>query len=824
MSRFPLLLLLAVAALPAADVTAERLAKAASEPHNWLTYYGSYKSWRYSELAQIHVGNVKRLTPVWAFESGFDDGGMQSTPLVVDGVMVISTASNHIFTLDAATGRQLWRYDYPTPDEIPAVYGNWNRGVAIAHGLVFMGTLDNHLVAVDLKSGREVWKVEVEDAKQCGCNITGAPLIVKDMVVTGVTGGDSAHRGYLNAFDAKTGRHRWRFWTIPGPGEPGNETWKGDSWKYGGGSTWITGTYDPELDLLYWGVGNPAADFYGESRRGDNLYTESIIALDPDNGQLAWHYQQIPYDVWDYDSAYEIVLLDTQIDGKPRKILVNPNKSGYVWVLDRTTASSWAPGTGGEFQLDRAYQRDRRAHRSQRAARRRADLHLPGHRRRAQLEPRRVLAPNGLVLLNRPGVVPDRDGQGRGAARGDGVFWRRVPDGAPQGRQSLCAPRRRRPGHGQAPLAVQAPVPVAGLAIGDRRRPAVHRRRHGPLLCAGRQDRRGAVGVPHRLRSPRLGHHVLGERASAHRHAQRLGLGVGRLDHPALAGGRGLPQRLEPVRVCIAGGDGVRFCWALLLLAGAQAQTLDLRDPALIERGAGAFAKSCAVGYCHGSEGRPARGPALRDRNYKPPELYRMVHDGLPGTSMPAWKGILPNDEIWAITGYILSLGAAPVAPEAAVVDLSGAAAEPEKQLSAEARRGRELFFDLTRQKRCGLCHAIDGRGRAIGPNLAATLADKDAAAIRHAIEQPGAAVAFGYELAELRTRSGETITGVLADQNDAVVKIHDFAALPPPLRTVPRAEVRRLRSRNRSAMPGGWELAYSSAELDSIVAYLAER
>jgi alcohol dehydrogenase (cytochrome c) len=334
--RILALSLLAALAAQAADVTADRLQKAENEPQNWLTYYGGYKSWRYSSLDQVSRSNVKRLAPVWAFESGFGDGGMQSAPLVADGVMYVSTAGNHVFALDAATGEQIWRYDYELPDELPAVYGNWNRGVAIAYGFVYLGTLDNHLVAIDAGTGREAWNVEVESAKQCGCNITSAPLVVKDMIVTGVTGGDSAHRGYLNAFDAKTGRHRWRFWTIPGPGEPGNETWKGDSWKYGGGSTWITGTYDAELDLVYWGVGNPAADFYGEGRKGDNLYTESVVALDADTGKLKWHYQEIPYDVWDYDSAYELVLLDLEVKGKPRKVIVNPNKSGYVWVIDRT--------------------------------------------------------------------------------------------------------------------------------------------------------------------------------------------------------------------------------------------------------------------------------------------------------------------------------------------------------------------------------------------------------------------------------------------------------------------------------------------------------
>lgn len=329
--------MLASVAGPAAEVTSERLARAHEEPANWLTYYGTYKSWRYSPLDQINRSNISRLRVEWAFESGFGDGGMQSAPLVVDGVMYVSTAWNHVFALDAATGELIWRYDYPEPESIPGTYGTWNRGVSVAYGLVFMGTLDNHVVAVDRETGREVWRVEVEDAGQCGCNITSAPLVVKDLVITGVTGGDSAHRGYLNAYDVRTGRHRWRFWTIPGPGEPGHETWEGDSWKFGGGSTWVTGTYDPELDLLYWAVGNPAADFYGHDREGDNLYTDSVVALTPDTGELVWHYQQIPHDVWDYDTAYELVLLDLDVDGKPRKTLLNPSKSGHVWLLDRET-------------------------------------------------------------------------------------------------------------------------------------------------------------------------------------------------------------------------------------------------------------------------------------------------------------------------------------------------------------------------------------------------------------------------------------------------------------------------------------------------------
>ena len=328
-------LLLGTTLVTGAEVDSERLNRADQEPENWLTYYGAYKSWRYSPLDQINRSNIGQLRPVWAFESGVTDGGLQAAPLVVDGTMYVSTAWNHVFALDAATGEQIWRYDYPEPEQIPGTYGTWNRGVAVAYGLVFMGTLDNYVVALDRETGEEVWRVEVENSKQCGCNITAAPLVVKDLVITGVTGGDSAHRGYINAYDARTGRHRWRFWTIPGPGEPGHETWAGDSWVYGGGSTWVTGTYDPELDLLYWAVGNPAADFYGGDREGDNLYTDSVVALDPDTGQIQWHYQQIPHDVWDYDTAYEMVLLDLEVDGVMRKTMLNPSKSGYVWLLDR---------------------------------------------------------------------------------------------------------------------------------------------------------------------------------------------------------------------------------------------------------------------------------------------------------------------------------------------------------------------------------------------------------------------------------------------------------------------------------------------------------
>lgn len=329
---------------------------------DWPQHGGEHSFWRYSALDQIDRGNVKRLVPVWAFQTGVPDGGLQTTPIVVDGVMYLTSSWNRVFALDAKTGRRLWQYNYRNPREVGIIYSPWNRGVAVGDGRIFMGTLDNSVVALDQKTGRELWKVNVEDMQQCGCNITGAPLVVKNKVIVGVTGGDSAHRGYITAFDTKTGRLAWRFYTIPGPGEKGHETWLGDSWKYGGGSSWMTGSYDAALNLVYWSVGNPAADFYGQSRRGDNLYTDSVVALDPDTGKLKWHHQQIPHDVWDWDTAYENVLLDLPVKGQMRKLLLNVNKGGYTFVVDRTTGEfvsawpvaeniNWIKGVGAKGEL-----------------------------------------------------------------------------------------------------------------------------------------------------------------------------------------------------------------------------------------------------------------------------------------------------------------------------------------------------------------------------------------------------------------------------------------------------------------------------------------
>jgi len=329
-----LTLLLAATSLFAQDGMTNGATKA-----DWSSYGGTQLAWRYSALDQVNTTNVKKLAPVWAFQTGDFDQGLQSTPIVIDGVLYLSTTHSQVFALDAVTGKLIWQYKYPMPR---AAGGNiQNRGVAVGAGKVFVGTYDNYVVAIDQKTGHESWKVAVNDTRQCGCSITAAPLFVKDKVIIGTAGGDSAFRGYLTALDAKTGRLAWRFYTIPGPGEKGNETWKGDSWRYGGGATWMTGSFDPGLNLVYWGVGNAASDMYSANRysgqgEGANLYTSSVVALDADTGRLKWHYQEIPKDVWDYDSAYECLLIDREVRGKMRKLLVHINKSGYSWALDRT--------------------------------------------------------------------------------------------------------------------------------------------------------------------------------------------------------------------------------------------------------------------------------------------------------------------------------------------------------------------------------------------------------------------------------------------------------------------------------------------------------
>ncbi|HEV2199614.1 MAG TPA: PQQ-dependent dehydrogenase, methanol/ethanol family [Bryobacteraceae bacterium] len=331
---FPFALLLAAASLPA-QVTSDRLLKAAQEPQNWLTYSGSYAGQRHSGLTQIAPQNVRDLELKWVFQArSFEK--FEATPLVVDGVLYTVQAPNDVVALDAATGRVFWMYNYTPSKAARPCCGRINRGLAVAGDLLFMGTIDAHLIAIDAKSGKSVWNTAVARAES-GYALTHAPLVVKDNVIVGVAGGEFGIRGFIAAYNIRTGKEVWKFYTIPGPGEPGNETWAGDSWKHGGGSAWVTGAYDPDLNLTYWGVGNPGPDWNGDKRQGDNLYTDSVVALDADTGKLKWHYQFSPHDEFDYDSVQVPVLAEIDYQGQPRKVMLWANRNGMYYTLDRTT-------------------------------------------------------------------------------------------------------------------------------------------------------------------------------------------------------------------------------------------------------------------------------------------------------------------------------------------------------------------------------------------------------------------------------------------------------------------------------------------------------
>ena len=341
------LLLLLILALSAGQdvprglpVTAERLLNAAAEPGNWLTYSGDYKSHHYSTLNQITTENVHRLKVKWIFQ--MHKTKVETTPIVVDGVMYVTRPQSDVIAIDAETGRALWTYEHRLTTRVYVCCGEVNRGLAILGSTLFLTTLDAQLVALDARSGRVLWKKQIADPN-LNYTATGAPLAVKDKVIVGIAGAEGGIRGFLDAYDAKTGDRVWRFWTVPAPGEPGSETWGGDSWKHGGASTWLTGSYDPELNLLYWGTGNPGPDYNGDVRPGDNLYSCSLLALDLDTGKLKWHFQFTPHDTRDWDATQIPVLIDSAAG---RKLVVVPSRNGFYYVLDRRT---------GEFLLAKPF-------------------------------------------------------------------------------------------------------------------------------------------------------------------------------------------------------------------------------------------------------------------------------------------------------------------------------------------------------------------------------------------------------------------------------------------------------------------------------------
>lgn len=300
-----------------------------ADPKNWLHYNGQYHSQRHSLLKQVTTANVKKLTPKWMYHV-VGASRLQAVPIVVDGLMYV-TNPNEVYALDARTGREVWRYMRQ-----PALQKGPNRGVAVYQNKVYIGTPDAHLVALDARNGSMLWETKIAEAKE-GYWSPAAPMVIKDKVIMGIAPSDHGLNGFLDAYDANTGERLWRWHAIPRPGEPGNESWADDSWKTGGGGTWLTGSYDPELNLLYWGTGNPAPDFDGDVRKGDNLYTESIVALDANTGKMKWYFQNTPWDVHDWDSVEVPILVDAPYKGQKRKLLVQGNRNGFYYVLDRAT-------------------------------------------------------------------------------------------------------------------------------------------------------------------------------------------------------------------------------------------------------------------------------------------------------------------------------------------------------------------------------------------------------------------------------------------------------------------------------------------------------
>ena len=300
---------------------------------NWFSYNGDYSGRRYSGLREINAANVSQLRAQWVFHAP-NSSHLEVTPVVAGGIMFV-TAANDAYALDAQTGRALWHYSRPiTEGLIDDASQHHNRGVGIWRDRVYMETDNAHLLCLDARSGHLIWDVAYTDGNR-NYGATSAPLVVKDKVIVGTSGGDDGVRGFVAAYDAATGKEAWRFWTIPGPGEFGSSSWPGESYKLGGGTTWMPGTFDPELNTIFWGTSNPAPDFDGDGRPGDDLYTDCLLALDPDDGKLKWYFQFTPHDLFDYDAVETPILVDAVFKGQARKLIVEANRNGFLYVLDR---------------------------------------------------------------------------------------------------------------------------------------------------------------------------------------------------------------------------------------------------------------------------------------------------------------------------------------------------------------------------------------------------------------------------------------------------------------------------------------------------------
>jgi alcohol dehydrogenase (cytochrome c) len=329
----------------AQDVTYDEILHSASHPQDWLTYGGNYASQRFSELKQVDTENVANLKIQWVYQLR-NSGIFETSPIVVNGMMYVTEPPTTVTALDVRTGRAVWRWSAKLPKNLLTIgLFPTNRGVAILGDTIYVASIDAHLVALDAKTGAEKWSVEIGDNADAVA-ITQAPLAINGKIIVGMGGGEGGLRGYIDAYDAKDGHRLWRLYTIPKAGEPGVESWEGDSWKYGGATTWNTGAYDPETNTLFWGTGNPAPDWNGDMRKGDNLYSCSLLAIDADTGKMKWYFQFSPHETHDWDASEPPILFEATIDGKKRKVVAQANRNAFYYVLDRET---------GEFLAGKAY-------------------------------------------------------------------------------------------------------------------------------------------------------------------------------------------------------------------------------------------------------------------------------------------------------------------------------------------------------------------------------------------------------------------------------------------------------------------------------------
>ncbi len=429
---------------------------------------------------------MARLGPAWIYQTN-DLNSFETTPIAADGVMYLSEPPSNAAALDMRTGRPLWLFRRAVASDVGVCCGQVNRGVAVLDGRVFLGTLDAHLLALDATTGHLLWDVKVADYRQ-GYSITAAPLALRDKIIVGISGGEYGIRGFLDAYDAKTGERLWRFWTVPGPGEPGHETWEGDSWKTGSAATWLTGTYDPASNLIYWGTGNPGPDYNGDVRPGDNLYAESLLALDASTGKLKWHFQFTPHDTHDWDANHVPVLLDSLFEGRPRQLVSVANRNGFFYLFDRAT---------GEFLLGKPYAKQTWAKR----------LDVRGRPvPLADITPKpegTIVYPgiHGATNWNSPSYSPDTRLLYVAVREEGTVFYSATAEyragsyfsaggmrGIPGVEPSGCDPGARS-AHRRKEMGIRATLAAVGGCDGNRRRPGLQRHQRGQPVRAGRGHR-----------------------------------------------------------------------------------------------------------------------------------------------------------------------------------------------------------------------------------------------------------------------------------------------------------------------------------------------